>query len=104
MPRFYATGKIIPPQLRTRLARGTTFHFLDIPLKILAYRSASGGKRVAVFDAEIIPGVRVLDLALHRKPDGSYRVFSEKVRFDIAVANELAHAAVAAGGGSHDRV
>jgi hypothetical protein len=56
-----------------------------------------------MFDAEIVPGVRVLDLALHRKPDGSYRVFGENVRFDIAVANELAHAAVAAGGGSHER-
>ncbi len=72
-------------------------------MKILAYRPASGGKRVGMFDAEIVPGVRVLDLALHRKPDGSYRVFGENVRFDIAVANELAHAAVAAGGGSHER-
>jgi hypothetical protein len=69
-------------------------------LKIIDYRPASGGKRVGTFDAEIVPGVRVLDLALHRKPDGSYRVFGEKIRLDIAVANELAKAAVAAGGGS----
>jgi hypothetical protein len=59
---------------------------------------------MAVFDAEVIPGIRLLDLSLIRKPDGSYRVFSSTVRFDIAIANELAQAAVSAsGGGSHDR-
>ncbi|MET4739718.1 hypothetical protein ABIF73_003857 [Bradyrhizobium japonicum] len=59
---------------------------------------------MAVFDAEVIPGIRLLDLSLIRKPDGSYRVYSATVRFDVAVANELAQAAVSAsGGGSRDR-
>lgn len=58
---------------------------------------------MAVFNAEVAPGVRLIDLSLVRKPDGSYRVFSEGCRLDIAIANELAKAAVAAGGGSrHD--
>ncbi|EIG63495.1 hypothetical protein [Bradyrhizobium sp. WSM1253] len=56
---------------------------------------------MAVFDAEVTPGVRLLDLSLIRKPDGSYRVFSEGCRLDIDIANELAKAAVTAGGGSH---
>ncbi|WP_244620985.1 hypothetical protein [Bradyrhizobium yuanmingense] len=71
-------------------------------MKIFDYRPAgSGRRRIAVFSAEVAPGVRLLGLSLIRKPDGSYRVFSETCRLDIAIANELAKAAVAAGGGSH---
>lgn len=56
---------------------------------------------MAVFDAEVTPGIRLLNLSLIRKPDGSYRVFSDGCRLDVDIANELARAAVAAGGGSH---
>lgn len=70
-------------------------------MKITEFRpSRSSGKQLGTFDAEVASGVRVLDLTLIRKPDGSYRVFGTNVRFDIGVANDLARAAVAMGGSS----
>jgi hypothetical protein len=68
-------------------------------VKILEFRPSCGsGRRLGSFDAEVAPGVRANDLSLIRKGDGSYRVYSANVRFSIAVANQLAQAAVSAGG------
>lgn len=55
-------------------------------------------KHVAKIDIEFTPGVRAIDVSVIRKSDGSMRVFGAGVRFDRAVADDLARAAVAAGG------
>lgn len=72
-------------------------------MKILQVRPGTGGQRVATIDVELAPGVKAVDVTVFRKPDGSTRVFGSGVRFDRKAANELARAAIAAGGVRHDR-
>jgi hypothetical protein len=70
-------------------------------VKILNVRPCSGGRRIAAIDVEISPGVRATDVSLIRKADGSLRVFGHSLTFDRTTADELARAAVAAGGRGH---
>jgi hypothetical protein len=72
-------------------------------MKILQVRPCSGGRRIAAIDIEIAPGVRAVDVSLIRKPDGSMRVFGHSLTFDRATADDLACAAVAAGGWRYER-
>lgn len=72
-------------------------------MKILQVRPCSGGRRIAALDIEIRPGVRAVDVSLIQKADGSMRVFGHGLTFDRATADELARAAVAAGGGAYGR-
>lgn len=67
-------------------------------MKILQVRPCSGGRRIAALDIEISPGVRAVDVSLIRKPDGTMRVFGHSLTFDRKTADDLARAAVAAGG------
>lgn len=73
-------------------------------MKILNVRPCSRGRRIAAIDVEIAPGVRAVDVSLIQKADGSLRVFGHSLTFDRATADELARAAVLAGGGVHVRV
>ena len=70
-------------------------------MKIMNVRPGWDDKHVAKIDIEFAPGVRAIDVSVTRKSDGSMRVFSAGVRFDRAVADDLARAAVAAGGRGH---
>jgi hypothetical protein len=72
-------------------------------VKILQVRPSAGGRRIASIDLEIAPGIRAVDVSLIRKPDGSMRVFGHSLTFDRKTADELARAAVAAGGGAYGR-
>lgn len=72
-------------------------------MKILQVRPMSGGRRIAAIDIEIAPGVRAVDVSLIRKPDGTMRVFGHSLTFDRKTADDLASAAVAAGGWRNDR-
>lgn len=73
-------------------------------MRILQVRPCSGGRRIAALDIEISPGVRAVDVSLIRKADGTMRVFGHSLTFDRRTADELARAAVAAGGGAHERL
>lgn len=72
-------------------------------MRILQVRPCTGGRRIAAIDIEIAPGVRAVDVSLIRKPDGTMRVFGHSLTFDRKTADELARAAVAAGGCMHER-
>lgn len=72
-------------------------------MRILNVRPCSGGRRIAAIDIEVAPGVRAVDVSVIQKPDGSTRVFGAGVRFDRKAADELARAAIAAGGVHHVR-
>lgn len=67
-------------------------------MKILNVRPCSGGRRIAAIDLEIAPGIRAVDVSVIQKPDGTLRVFGHSLTFDRATADQLARAAVAAGG------
>ena len=67
-------------------------------MKIVNVRPGWDVKHVAKIDIEFAPGVRAVDISVTREPDGSMRVFSAGVRFDRAVADDIARAAVAAVG------
>jgi hypothetical protein len=71
-------------------------------VKILQVRPTSGGRRIAAIDIEIAPGVRAVDVSLIRKSDGTMRVFGHSLTFDRKTADDLARAAVAAGGRRND--
>jgi hypothetical protein len=71
-------------------------------VKILQVRPTSGGRRIAAIDIEIAPGVRAVDVSLIRKSDGTMRVFGHSLTFDRKTADDLARAAVAAGGWRND--
>jgi hypothetical protein len=70
-------------------------------VRVFNVRPGWDDKHVAKIDIEFAPGVRAVDVSVIRKSDGSMRVFSASVRFDRAVADDLARAAVAAGGRGH---
>jgi len=70
-------------------------------MRILQVRQCSGGRRIAAIDVEVAPGVRAVDVSLIQKADGSLRVFGHSLTFDRQVADDLARAAVAAGGRGH---
>jgi len=66
-------------------------------MKILSVRPAPpGGKVLAVFDAEVSPGIRLFDLALRRGADGGLRVYAPNAfgrhtaTFDADVVTDLA--------------
>jgi hypothetical protein len=70
-------------------------------VKILNVRPGWDAKHVAKIDIEFAPGARAIDVSVIRKPDGSMRVFGAGVRFDRAIADDIARAAIAAGGRGH---
>lgn len=70
-------------------------------MKITNVRPGWDAKHVAKIDLEIAPGVRAVDVLVTRKPDGTMRVFGPGIRFDIEIADDIARAAVAAGGRGH---
>jgi hypothetical protein len=70
-------------------------------VRITNVRPGWDAKHVAKIDIEIVPGVRAVDVSVTRRPDGSTRVFGAGVRFDRAVADDIARAAIAAGGRGH---
>ncbi|OSJ19777.1 hypothetical protein BST63_19660 [Bradyrhizobium canariense] len=72
-------------------------------MRIINVRPGWDAKHVAKIDIELAPGVRAVDISVTRKPDGSMRVFGAGVRFDRAVADDIARAAIAAGGRGHGR-
>jgi hypothetical protein len=46
-------------------------------MRILSIRPAPpGGKVLATFDAEVLPGIRLFDLSLRRGTDGGLRVYA----------------------------
>jgi hypothetical protein len=75
-------------------------------LKVLNFRRNSGdGNRVGNFDAEIVPGLIIKDMALMQRPGDDCRVFGKRVYVTGHIANELAALALAASvttGGAHD--
>jgi hypothetical protein len=73
-------------------------------VKIMNVRPGWDAKHVAKIDIEFAPGVRAVDVSVTRKQDGTMRVFGAGVRFGRAVADDLARAAVAAGGRGRGRV
>jgi hypothetical protein len=69
-------------------------------LKILAYKPtpSGGGNVIALVDAEVASGIRLHGLRLMRMPDGSHRVFGDRVGLDRAVVDAIASAAISLGG------
>jgi len=69
-------------------------------LKILNLKpTPSDGRNViALVDAEVSPGIRLHGLRLMRMPDGSHRVFGDRIGLDRDVVNDIAAAALSHGG------
>lgn len=70
-------------------------------MKITNVRPGWDAKHVAKIDIEFAPGVRAVDVSVIRKQDGTMRVFGAGVRFDRAVADDIARTAIAVGGRGH---
>lgn len=68
-------------------------------MQILAIRPETGGRTLARFDLQLVDGVRLYNLKLTERPDGSRRVFapsafgSAAATFQTEVAQEIVRAA-----------
>jgi hypothetical protein len=70
-------------------------------VKILSYKSApsGAGNTLALVDVEVVEGVRLYGLRLTQMPDGSHRVFGERLGLSRNVVVAIASAALSHEGG-----
>lgn len=75
-------------------------------MRVLNFRRNSGdSNRLGNFDAEVLPGLIIKDMALMQRPGDDCRVFGKRVYVTGTVADELAVLALAASvtaGGAHE--
>lgn len=68
-------------------------------MQILAIRPEAGGRTLARFDLQLVDGVRLYNLKLTERPDGSRRVFapsafgSAAATFTTEIAEQIVRAA-----------
>jgi hypothetical protein len=74
---------------------------MGTPVKILSYKSApsGAGNTLALIDVEIVEGVRLYGLRLTQMPDGTHRVFGERLGLSRDVVVAIASAALSFEGG-----
>ena len=70
-------------------------------MKILHFKPApsGGGNTLALIDVEIVEGVRLYGLRLTQMPDGSHRVFGDRIGLSRDIVVAIASASLSNEGG-----